>query len=356
MFFSLRSSLSKNILGQSPRLRIISLSVISSRIRKMSSQAATSSATVAVCQLRSTGDPVHNLKISEKVIRSAVAAGAKACFLPEASDFINPSKIESRKFSLPLPKHEYTIGLQTLAKELGIVISVGVHEGPEDESEERVYNTHVLIGKDGGILATYRKIHLFDVELSKPPAPDGTPRPPQHTGESERILAGQAVTPPVEVEGIGKIGLEICYDIRFSELSIILTRLGAEVLLFPSAFTVKTGRDHWGTLCRATAIQYQSYLIASAQYGAHNSKRTSWGETLAVDPWGRQLGRLRSVDDTPPPKEGEEGDKDVEKLYEDSGEFFLCEIDGTKVKETRGQIPLAIQKRSDVYGVVGKDA
>lgn len=124
----------------------------------MSSQAATSSATVAVCQLRSTGDPVHNLKISEKVIRSAVAAGAKACFLPEASDFINPSKIESRKFSLPLPKHEYTIGLQTLAKELGIVISVGVHEGPEDESEERVYNTHVLIGKDGGILATYRKV------------------------------------------------------------------------------------------------------------------------------------------------------------------------------------------------------
>lgn len=158
MFFSIRSSLSKNILGQSPRLRIISLSVIPSRIRKMSSQAATSSATVAVCQLRSTEDPVHNLKISEKVIRSAVAAGAKACFLPEASDFINPSKTESRKFSLPLPKHEYTIGLQTLAKELGIVISVGVHEGPEDESEERVYNTHVLIGKDGGVLATYRKV------------------------------------------------------------------------------------------------------------------------------------------------------------------------------------------------------
>ena len=102
--------------------------------------------------------PVHNLKISEKVIRNAVAAGAKACFLPEASDFINPSKTESRKFSHPLPKHEYTIGLQRLAKELGIVISVGVHEGPEDESEERVYNTHVLIGKDGGILASYRKV------------------------------------------------------------------------------------------------------------------------------------------------------------------------------------------------------
>lgn len=124
----------------------------------MSSQAATSSATVAVCQLRSTSDPVHNLKISEKVIRNAVAAGAKACFLPEASDFINPSKTESRKFSRPLPKHEYTTGLQRLAKELGIVISVGVHEGPEDENEERVYNTHVLIGKDGGILASYRKV------------------------------------------------------------------------------------------------------------------------------------------------------------------------------------------------------
>lgn len=124
----------------------------------MSSHASTPSTTVAVCQIRSTGDPVHNLKISEKVVRSAVAAGAKACFLPEASDFINPSKAESRKFSRPLQEHEYTIGLQALAKELAVVISVGVHEGPEDENEERVYNTHVLIGKGGDILASYRKV------------------------------------------------------------------------------------------------------------------------------------------------------------------------------------------------------
>ncbi|WVQ78537.1 hypothetical protein IAT38_000623 [Cryptococcus sp. DSM 104549] len=309
--------------------------------------------TIAVCQLRSTGDPVHNLAISQRLVRRAVSAGAKACFLPEASDFIHPSASHSRTLSLPLPQHTYTLGMQALARELGVVISVGVHEGPEDEAEQRVWNTHLLIGGDGAILGRYRKLHLFDVELTKPPGPDGVTPPPSRTGESDRILAGDQVVPPIEVEGLGKIGLEICYDIRFPELSLILTRLGADMLLFPSAFTVKTGRDHWATLCRATAIQNQSYLIASAQYGAHNEKRTSWGESLAFDPWGRELGRLRSVDDTPSPTEGKR-DEEVERVYEESGEYFLCEVDAGKVGETRSQIPLGIQKRKDVYGVVGE--
>ncbi|WVQ71826.1 hypothetical protein IAR50_001368 [Cryptococcus sp. DSM 104548] len=319
---------------------------------------STTKTKIAVAQIRSTGDPVANLRRSENIIRKAVHDGAKAVFLPEAADFIHPDKAHSRTLSLPLPKHTYTLGLQKLAKELGVTISVGVHEGPEDEHEERVYNTHLLIGKEGELLARYRKVHLFDVELKKPPGPDGAEQPSQRVGESERILRGEGITPPFHVEGLGKIGLEICYDIRFPEVSIILTRLGAQILLFPSAFTIKTGRDHWYTLCKATAIQYQTYLIASAQYGAHNESRTSWGETIAFSPWGEQLGRLRSFDDTPPPKsqEGEKGDEAVEKLYEDSGEYFITEIALDKVGEVRKQLPLAIQKRADVYGVVGEHA
>ncbi|WVO14023.1 hypothetical protein L204_101648 [Cryptococcus depauperatus] len=313
--------------------------------------AMTSQTPVAVCQIRSTGDPRHNLRISENLIRRAVTAGAQACFLPEASDFIHPSKTESRKLSRPLEQHEYTVGLRKVAKELGILISVGVHEGPIDESEEKIYNTHILIGSDGEILASYRKLHLFDVQLEKPSLQGGTHEAPLRIGESERILAGTSITPPIDVRGLGRIGMEICYDIRFPELSIILTRLGAQVLLFPSAFTVKTGRDHWATLCKATAILYQTYIIAAAQYGAHNAKRTSWGETIAFDPWGEQLGRLRSVDDTPPPQQDVEVNEEVDKLYEESGEFFIFHLDLSKVNETRSQIPLEIQKRSDVYQV-----
>ncbi|WVQ69916.1 uncharacterized protein L199_008139 [Kwoniella botswanensis] len=337
------------------------LNTLISRIRPhplsrsiMSSSPSTSVArtktTIAVAQIRSTADPVHNLEISKKVIKKAAEAGAKAIFLPEASDFINQSFPESRKLSLPLARHPYTLGLQETAKELGVTISVGIHEGPDSEEEERFYNSHVVIGGDGQVKANYRKLHLYDVVLTKPPNEDGTIPPPQRTGESDRILPGQKVVPPVDIERLGKVGLEICYDIRFPELSMILTRLGATTLLFPSAFMVKTGRDHWATLCRSQAIQSQSYVIASAQYGAHNPKRTSWGESIAFDPWGKQLGRLRSVDDTPP---GE--DKEVERIYEEEGEFFLVEIDDQIVKNTRSQIPLGVQRRTDIYGVVGEN-
>lgn len=139
-----------------------------------------------------------------------------------------------------------------MAKELGIAISVGVHDVPEEDEDDdepagslRVFNTHVLIGKDGGILARYSKLHLFDVELNQPPLEDGTQPPPKRIGESERVRPGREIVPPVELEGVGKVGLEICYDLRFPELQVILSRFGADILTFPSAFTLKTGKDHW---------------------------------------------------------------------------------------------------------------
>ncbi|BEI83877.1 hypothetical protein CcaverHIS002_0404810 [Cutaneotrichosporon cavernicola] len=295
---------------------------------------------VAVCQIRSTADPAHNLRISSTVIRDAVRAGATACFLPEAADFIVKTTEECRRLSLPLSKHEYTLGLQTLAKELGVAISVGIHDVPEEGEDDepdslRVYNTHVLIDTDGSIKAKYSKLHLYDVELIQ----DGQVK---RIGESDRVRPGQAIVPPVQVGDL-KVGLEICYDLRFPELSIVLTRMGADVLTFPSAFMLPTGKAHWGELTdkRAAAIQYQVYVLAAAQYGAHHASRSSWGESIAFDPWGRELGRLRSVE--------EPGGE-----YEDGGEFFLCDLDHGVISETRKQIPLSIQKRADIYGVVGE--
>ncbi|BEI91658.1 uncharacterized protein CcaverHIS019_0404780 [Cutaneotrichosporon cavernicola] len=293
---------------------------------------------VAVCQIRSTADPAHNLRISSTVIRDAVRAGATACFLPEAADFIVKTTEECRRLSLPLSKHEYTLGLQTLAKELGVAISVGIHDVPEEGEDDepdslRVYNTHVLIDTDGSIKAKYSKLHLYDVELIQ----DGQVK---RIGESDRVRPGQAIVPPVQVGDL-KVGLEICYDLRFPELSIVLTRMGADVLTFPSAFMLPTGKAHWATLLRAAAIQYQVYVLAAAQYGAHHASRSSWGESIAFDPWGRELGRLRSVE--------EPGGE-----YEDGGEFFLCDLDHGVISETRKQIPLSIQKRADIYGVVGE--
>ncbi|KLT41725.1 carbon-nitrogen hydrolase [Cutaneotrichosporon oleaginosum] len=293
---------------------------------------------VAVCQIRSTADPEHNLRVSSSVIREAAKAGAVACFLPEAADFIVKATEECRRLSLPLSRHGYTLGLQELAKELGVSISVGVHDVPEDGQDDepdslRVFNTHVLIDKDGSIKAKYSKLHLYDVELIQ----DGRVK---RIGESDRVRPGQSIVAPADVEGF-KVGLEICYDLRFPELSIILARMGADVLTFPSAFMLPTGKAHWATLLRAAAIQYQVYVLAAAQYGAHHASRSSWGESLAFDPWGRELGRLRSVEEPG-------GD------YDGSGEFFLCDIDHDVINETRKQIPLAIQKRADMYGVVGE--
>ncbi|RSH78283.1 Carbon-nitrogen hydrolase [Apiotrichum porosum] len=294
---------------------------------------------VAVCQILSTNDPAHNLAVSSKVIRDAVAAGAKAVFLPEASDFIATSAQECRDLSFPLSQHPYALGLQKLAKELGVTVSAGVHDLPEadepnhePEGSIRVYNTHVLIGADGSLLARYRKLHLFDVELAQTNE-DGTPAKPKRTGESDRIIPGGEIVPPIPIAGVGNIGLEICYDLRFPELHIILTRLGADILTFPSAFTLRTGKDHWPTLCRAVAIQYQVYVLAAAQYGDHNPSRSSWGESLAFDPWGRELGRLRSIKEESP---------DVDRMYAEGGEFFICDVD-------TGVVGI------DQYGIVGKE-
>ncbi|KAJ7173934.1 carbon-nitrogen hydrolase [Mycena crocata] len=302
---------------------------------------------VACAQMCSTDSVPQNLAVSIQLARDAAAAGAKALFLPEASDYIANDAHQGYLLAEPLATHSYTLGLRRVAKELGIFINAGIHERPglsepnsEEPGSERVYNTHVSIGPDGEIKSFYRKLHLFDIQLKDAAQTIPGEKLPR-TGEHRRIIPGSVIPAPVDMGDIGRVGLEICYDIRFPELHIILRRKGADVITIPSAFTVPTGRAHWYTLVRSVAINYQVYVIAPAQAGAHSPLRSSWGEALVFDPWGVELGRLSSIDDAEDP------------IKAMPPQFLLAEIDLERVESVRDQIPLAIQKREDIYGVVG---
>ncbi|KAJ7660567.1 carbon-nitrogen hydrolase, partial [Mycena rosella] len=305
---------------------------------------------VACAQMCSTDSVAHNLAMSVQLARDAAAAGAKALFLPEASDYISNDAHQGYVLAEPLETHTFTLGLQAVAKELGIFISAGIHERPspnepssEEPGSERVFNTHVAIGPDGNVKSVYRKLHLFDIQLKDAVQEIPGEKLPR-TGEHQKIIPGSVIADPVDMGDIGRVGLEICYDIRFPELHIILRRKGADIITLPSAFTVPTGRAHWHTLVRSVAINYQVYVIAAAQAGAHSPLRSSWGEALVFDPWGVELGRLPSIDDAADP---------TQPL---PPQFILADVDLARVQSVREQIPLAIQKRDNIYGVVGADA
>lgn len=227
----------------------------------------------AVVQTTSTHVVADNLDAAESAVRSAVAAGAQLVALPEAVGFIG-SEEEKRAVAEPLDGASFR-RFAELAAELEIFLLAGslVEQRPHGPPA----NTSVLYGPRGP-LATYRKIHLFDVDLS----PDG-PR----LMESEATNAGAELvscsTP------LGQLGLSICYDLRFPELYGALRDAGAELIFVPSAFTVPTGADHWEVLLRARAIETQCYVLAPAQIGPHGGKRRSYGRSMIVDPWGTIL-------------------------------------------------------------------
>jgi predicted amidohydrolase len=146
--------------------------------------------------------------------------------------------------------------------------------------DRRVRNTSVLIGPDGGTIAAYRKIHLFDIDLPGM----------EHLKESKAVAPGEEVV--VADTPAGRLGLSICYDVRFPELYRELARRGARVLCVPSAFTERTGRAHWEVLLRARAIENLAYVLAPAQVGHHGGGRTSHGQALIVDPWGAVVAQV----------------------------------------------------------------
>jgi predicted amidohydrolase len=231
----------------------------------------------AVAQMTSTADPERNLARAEALVREAARRGAGFVLLPENFAFL-------RSEGEPIPEAQTLDGpwvarFSALARSLRVTILLG--SLPEKrEGDARVSNTSVLLGPDGALLASYRKIHLFDIDVP------GL----AHLKESRAVAPGDA--PVVAETPFGKVGLSICYDLRFPELYRGYARAGARILAVPSAFTERTGKAHWEVLLRARAIENLAYVLAPAQVGTHAPGRASHGHALIVDPWGTILAQV----------------------------------------------------------------
>jgi deaminated glutathione amidase len=233
---------------------------------------------VAVVQLNSQDDLAANLERVRHWIAHAAASGAQLVALPENFAFMG-EEARRRELAERLDGAFPGVILSTLADSAakhGVwVLGGGMPETSSDAA--RPYNTSLLLDPRGEIAATYRKLHLFDVTV-----PDGT-----SYRESASTSAGAEVV-TVEILGI-RLGMSICYDVRFPELFRRLTNEGARIVAIPSSFTVPTGKDHWHPLMRARAIENQVYVIAPAQHGKHPRGRLTYGKSLIIDPWGEVI-------------------------------------------------------------------
>jgi len=224
-----------------------------------------------VCQLNSREDRDENLRVARELLERAAGAGATLAVLPEYVDYLGPGK------NAPKPEGvdgEFAQFFASAARELGIWVHAGsFHETGPDES--RTYNTTLIFDPSGSLVTTYRKIHLYDVEIPG--------RVSYH--ESKSVAPGSS-TVVAEIDGV-RTGLSICYDLRFPELYRRLAVEGAaHVLVVPAAFMLHTGRDHWEVLLRARAIENQCFVVAAAQIGNHEPGRTCFGRSMIIDPWG----------------------------------------------------------------------
>ena len=266
---------------------------------------------IAAIQLNSREDKQVNLNKAVTFIEKAANDGAELVSLPEYFNFMGE---ESKKKvnAESIPDGETTTVLSQLAKKHNIFIHVG--SILEKYSEEKSYNTSFIIGQNGEILDKYRKVHLFDIEIEDMPA----------YKESDTIQAGDS---PVLVDlPIGKAGLSICYDLRFSELYRNYALNGAKVLFIPAAFTLYTGMLHWEVLLRARAIENQCYVVAAGQFGNNLPGKACYGNSMIIDPWGTVIARA-------PEGEG----------------YILADIDVSSVNTARESIPCLSHRRPNVY-------
>ncbi len=267
--------------------------------------------TVAAVQMTANEDKERNIEVAVGIVDKAIEKGAELIVLPEMFHCYGDSKIMVDEAE-PVPGHTTDV-LAKKAREHGVYIICGIYEKTEDQ---KAYNTSVAIGPDGNIIGTYSKTHLFDIDV-----------PGSITYlESDSVSQGRKIT-NVDIKDF-KCGIAVCYDLRFPELFRIMALEGASVVVVCSAFTHATGKAHWDALVKARAIENQTFLIAANQIGKHPNNITSHGNSIILDPWGRELARAKEEDD-----------------------LIMAKLDFDLLKKVREDMPLFKQRRTDLYSV-----
>jgi predicted amidohydrolase len=266
----------------------------------------------AAIQLNSTEDIERNIDTADRLVRDAVARGAELVVLPEKWNVLG--RAEAMAAAAELLDGRAGRWAHGLASEVAIDLVAGsiVEARP---GEPKSSNTSLHYNPDGRLRGVYRKLHMFDVEV------EGTVY-----AESEREQAGDDVVVS-ELDGGIKLGMSVCYDLRFPELYRELSERGAEVIVVPSAFTLATTRDHWEVLLRARAIENQCFVVAANQIGPHPPGNRSGGRSMIIDPWGVVLATAA-----------------------DAESVIVAELDLRRLRDVRRRLPALEHRRHDVYG------
>jgi predicted amidohydrolase len=268
---------------------------------------------IAVGQMCASSDVEKNFEVVADLCSQAKDRGCAMLFLPECFAFIGVKGTDALAVMEPLDGP--LLGrYRELAAKHRLWLSLGGFPETGPDRGDRRFNAHVIVDASGEIRASYRKIHLFDVDMGDVNGPV--------LMESRTAAAGETL---VTCDSpAGKLGLTVCYDLRFPEMFARLRyELGCEMMLVPSAFTKPTGQAHWETLLRARAIETQSYVVAAAQAGAHSEGRASHGHAMVVDPWGKVVAEL----------DGEE-----------TG-IAVADVDLGYLKDVRSRIPVETHRR-----------
>jgi deaminated glutathione amidase len=278
----------------------------------MSDAAAASVLRVAAVQLNSQEQFEANLEQADRLTRAAAADGAKLVLLPEKWSVLGTG--EQLRAGAQRPDGAAVSWARGIARELGIDLVAGSISELLDDAGGRLANTSLHVGPDGAIVATYRKIHMFDVTV------DGV-----EYRESEHEQPGEEIVVSATAGGV-QLGMTICYDVRFPELYRILALRGARVMLVPAAFTLATTREHWEVLLRARAIENQAFVLAANQIGSHPPGRRSGGRSLIVDPWGVVLAQAG-----------------------DAVTHITADLDLARLEQVRAELPSLANRRPGAY-------
>lgn len=272
---------------------------------------------IAVLQMTSGIDPLANARVVTEAIGRAAGEGAAMVFTPEMSGLLDRDRVRSRPNVVAEGDDPVLAAVRDAAREHGIWVALG--SLAIDRGDGKFANRSFVIDGEGTIVARYDKIHLFDVDLA--------------SGESWResnTYAGGSEAVTVDTP-VGRLGLAICYDLRFPALFESLGRQKCDLIAIPAAFTVTTGAAHWHVLQRARAIEASAYVVSAAQVGRHEDGRTTYGHSLVVDPWGQV-----ALD-----------------MGGDQAGLGFAEIDPKRIAQVRAEVPSLSNKR-DFSPAVGR--